>query len=94
MTTPMILVINKVDCAPIDSFGPFEEISSRFFKKVVQTCAVTGEGISELEKAVLDVRGLEPISSAGRKWTVNQVSSHMCCYLRFSMWQFVFSGKY
>jgi tRNA modification GTPase len=77
----MILVINKIDRAPIDSVGPFEEICSRFFKKVVRTCAVTGEGIPELEKAVLDVRGLEPISSAGRKWTVNQVSPHVCCYI-------------
>ncbi|KAF3324314.1 putative tRNA modification GTPase MnmE [Carex littledalei] len=72
MTTPMILVINKVDCAPIDSIGPLEEVCSGFFRKVVQTCAVTGEGISELEKAVLEVRGLQPISSTGRKWTVNQ----------------------
>ncbi|XP_078179833.1 tRNA modification GTPase [Carex rostrata] len=72
MTTPTILVINKVDCAPIDSIRPLEETCSGFFKKVVQTCAVTGEGISELEKAVLEVRGLEPISSGGRKWTVNQ----------------------
>jgi hypothetical protein len=60
MTTPMILVINKVDCAPIDLVGPFEEICNRFLK-VVRTSAVTGEGISELEIAVLDVRGLEPI---------------------------------
>ncbi|KAF3339117.1 putative tRNA modification GTPase MnmE-like protein [Carex littledalei] len=67
MTTPTILVINKVDCAPIDSIGPLEETCSGFFKKVVQTC-----GISELEKAVLEVRGLDPISSGGRKWTVNQ----------------------
>lgn len=77
MITPTILVINKVDCAPIDSIGPLEETCSGFFKKVVQTCAVTGEGISELEKAVLEVRGLEPISSGGRKWTVNQVCSHI-----------------
>lgn len=72
----MILVINKVDCAPIDSFESYEKNCRGCFKKVVQTCAVTGKGISELEKAVLEVRGLEPVSSAGRKWTVNQVSSY------------------
>ncbi|KAJ4762790.1 tRNA modification GTPase mnmE [Rhynchospora pubera] len=72
MTAPMILVINKDDCKPKDLLVPFEEICSGLFKKVVRTCALTGAGISELEKAVLEVRGLEPISSAGRKWTVNQ----------------------
>ncbi|KAJ4791454.1 tRNA modification GTPase MnmE [Rhynchospora pubera] len=72
MTAPMILVINKDDCKPKDLLVSFEEICSGLFKKVVRTCALTGAGISELEKAVLEVRGLEPISSAGRKWTVNQ----------------------
>ncbi|KAJ4746090.1 tRNA modification GTPase MnmE [Rhynchospora pubera] len=72
MTAPMILVINKDDCKPKDLLISFEEICSGLFKKVVRTCALTGAGISELEKAVLEVRGLEPISSAGRKWTVNQ----------------------
>ncbi|KAJ1701281.1 hypothetical protein LUZ63_001060 [Rhynchospora breviuscula] len=72
MTAPMILVINKDDCKTKDLLVSFEEICSGLFKKVVRTCALTGAGISELEKAVLEVRGLEPISSAGRKWTVNQ----------------------
>ncbi|KAJ4760413.1 tRNA modification GTPase MnmE [Rhynchospora pubera] len=72
MTAPMILVINKDDRKPKDLLISFEEICSGLFKKVVRTCALTGAGISELEKAVLEVRGLEPISSAGRKWTVNQ----------------------
>ncbi|KAJ3677316.1 hypothetical protein LUZ60_003040 [Juncus effusus] len=71
--TPMILVVNKIDCVPSDSVHSFKKINeSNRFKKMVNTCAVTGKGISELEKAIIQVRGLESISSAGRKWTVNQ----------------------
>ncbi|KAI0499163.1 hypothetical protein KFK09_020065 [Dendrobium nobile] len=70
-TTPMILVINKVDCVPSISVQPFE-FGDEIFKKKVQTSAVTGKGILELEKAVLEVRGLEAIAMGGRRWTVNQ----------------------
>ncbi|KAK8949910.1 hypothetical protein KSP40_PGU001032 [Platanthera guangdongensis] len=45
---------------------------SDIFKKKVQTSAVSGKGILGLEKAVLEVRGLEPISLGGRRWTINQ----------------------
>lgn len=70
-STPMILVINKIDCAPS---GPTEQfyVDDTTFKMHIQTCAVTGKGIQELEKAVLDVRGLEPVPSGGRRWTINQ----------------------
>ncbi|KAG8047295.1 hypothetical protein GUJ93_ZPchr0008g13291 [Zizania palustris] len=68
---PMVLAINKVDCAPFISGAQFEQFSG-LFRKHVQTCAVTGKGISELEKAVMEVRGLEPVPSGGRRWTVNQ----------------------
>uniref|UniRef100_A0A0E0QIT9 TrmE-type G domain-containing protein n=2 Tax=Oryza TaxID=4527 RepID=A0A0E0QIT9_ORYRU len=68
---PMVLVINKVDCAPFISGEQFEQFHG-VFKKHVQTCAVTGKGISELEKAIIEVRGLEPVPSEGRRWTVNQ----------------------
>lgn len=68
---PMILVINKIDCAPYISCQTFETVGGTF-RKHVQTCAVTGEGIPELERAVLDVRGLDPLPTGGRKWTVNQ----------------------
>ncbi|KAF0899718.1 hypothetical protein E2562_022564 [Oryza meyeriana var. granulata] len=68
---PMVLVINKVDCAPFISGEHFEEFCG-IFRKHVQTCAVTGKGISELEKAIVEVRGLEPVPSEGRRWTVNQ----------------------
>ncbi|KAH0455877.1 hypothetical protein IEQ34_015909 [Dendrobium chrysotoxum] len=70
-TTPMILVINKVDCVPSISVQHFE-LGDDIFKKKVQTSAVTGKGILELEKAVLEVRGLEAIAMGGRRWTVNQ----------------------
>ncbi|KAL0912476.1 hypothetical protein M5K25_018449 [Dendrobium thyrsiflorum] len=70
-TTPMILVINKVDCVPSVSVQHFK-LGDDIFKKKVQTSAVTGKGILELEKAVLEVRGLEAIAMGGRRWTVNQ----------------------
>ncbi|KAK8947921.1 putative tRNA modification GTPase mnmE [Platanthera guangdongensis] len=68
---PIILVINKIDCAPSISMAHFAH-GSDIFKKKVQTSAVSGKGILELEKAVLEVRGLEPISLGGRRWTINQ----------------------
>ena len=68
----MVLVINKVDCAPFVSGEQFEKFSGVFTKQV-QTCAVTGKGISELEGAVIQVRGIEHVPSGGRRWTVNQV---------------------
>ncbi|KAK8451094.1 hypothetical protein SEVIR_6G146200v4 [Setaria viridis] len=68
---PMVLVINKVDCAPFVSGEQFERYRG-LFRKHVQTCAVTGKGISELESAVVEVRGIEHVPSGGRRWTVNQ----------------------
>jgi tRNA modification GTPase len=68
----MVLVINKVDCAPFVSGEQFERYRD-LFRKHVQTCAVTGKGISELETAVIEVRGIEHVPSGGRRWTVNQV---------------------
>lgn len=73
--TPIILVINKIDCAPSITEELFE-VDTGIFKKHVCTCAVTGQGIVELEKAILEVRGLDSIPAGGRRWTVNQV--HIC----------------
>ncbi|CAO2168980.1 unnamed protein product [Urochloa humidicola] len=68
---PMVLVINKVDCAPFVPGEQFEQYRG-LFRKHVQTCAVTGKGISELESTVTEVRGIEHVPSGGRRWTVNQ----------------------
>lgn len=68
----MVLVINKVDCAPFVPGEQFEQYRG-LFRKHVQTCAVTGKGISELESTVIEVRGIEHVPSGGRRWTVNQV---------------------
>ncbi|CAO2210872.1 unnamed protein product [Urochloa humidicola] len=68
---PMVLVINKVDCAPFVPGEQFEQYKG-LFRKHVQTCAVTGKGISELESTVIEVRGIEHVPSGGWRWTVNQ----------------------
>ncbi|KAF7816938.1 tRNA modification GTPase MnmE [Senna tora] len=69
-STPAILVVNKIDRAPS---AETEWIKSRnFFSKHVFTCAITGEGLQELERAVLELVGLNNIPTGGRKWTVNQ----------------------
>ncbi|XP_044958016.1 tRNA modification GTPase MnmE-like [Hordeum vulgare subsp. vulgare] len=67
----MVLVINNVDCTPFVRGEEFEKFSG-IFRKHVRTCAVTVKGISELESAVIEVRGLESVPSGGRRWTVNQ----------------------
>lgn len=68
---PMILVVNKIDCAPSLSTKQFQ-VDDNNFRKLVKTSAVTGKGIPELEKAVLDVKGFDPLLSGGRRWTINQ----------------------
>eukprot|EP00268_Persea_americana_P020634 TRINITY_DN20758_c0_g1_i8.p2 TRINITY_DN20758_c0_g1~~TRINITY_DN20758_c0_g1_i8.p2 ORF type:complete len:252 (-),score=68.08 TRINITY_DN20758_c0_g1_i8:660-1415(-) len=68
---PLILVINKIDCTP--SALELSGMKSNSFSKCVHTCALTGQGILELESAILDIMGLDRMPAAGRRWTVNQV---------------------
>ncbi|KAL6511663.1 hypothetical protein OROGR_021260 [Orobanche gracilis] len=69
-TSPVVLVVNKIDCTP--SSCDWVDTLSSFFDKHIFTCAVTGQGISDLESAILDLVGLNKIPAGGRKWTVNQ----------------------
>lgn len=70
-------MVNKIDCNP---FVATEWVKGchghNFFSKHVFTCAVTGQGLQDLERAVLEIMGLDGIPAGGRRWTVNQVSCH------------------
>ncbi|GAV59284.1 MMR_HSR1 domain-containing protein/TrmE_N domain-containing protein/GTPase_Cys_C domain-containing protein [Cephalotus follicularis] len=70
-STPVILVVNKIDCAPCACTEWVDEDSSSFSKHVF-TCAVTGQGIQDLETAILEIVGLNEVPLGGRRWTVNQ----------------------
>nr|GMD88775.1 tRNA modification GTPase MnmE-like isoform X2 [Ipomoea batatas] len=71
-SSPIILVVNKIDCAPFAS--ELVDACGFSFNKKIFTCAVTGQGIQDLEAAIVEIVGLNKIPAGGRKWTVNQVS--------------------
>ncbi|QCE15863.1 uncharacterized protein LOC114196192 [Vigna unguiculata] len=72
-STPVILVVNKIDCKPCAETEWDKGFQShKIFSKHVFTCAVTGQGLLDLERAVLQIVGLEGIPAGGRRWTVNQ----------------------
>ncbi|KAG5018985.1 hypothetical protein JHK87_014840 [Glycine soja] len=71
-STPVILVVNKIDCKPCAETKWDKGCQSHIFSKRVFTCAVTGQGLHDLERAVLQIVGLEGIPAGGRRWTVNQ----------------------
>ncbi|CAL1390380.1 unnamed protein product [Linum trigynum] len=72
-STPLILVINKIDCARslVAEFDDDREGNNSLSRRVF-TCAVTGQGIQELETAIAEIMNLNTIPDGGRKWTVNQ----------------------
>ncbi|PHU09355.1 hypothetical protein BC332_21215 [Capsicum chinense] len=71
VSTPLILVINKIDCIPSDTYD-WVSTCGFSFNKHIPTCAVNGKGIQELEAAIIEVMGLNKIPVGGRRWTVNQ----------------------
>lgn len=79
----MILVINKIDCAKsVPSIQQIDNDGNTFSKHVL-TCAVTGQGIQELEMAISELVGLNRVLKGGRRWTVNQVSKPSICNVGF-----------
>ncbi|POO04045.1 tRNA modification GTPase MnmE [Trema orientale] len=71
-SSPMILVINKIDCAESAPCVEWVDEEGNTFTKHVKTCAVTGQGIQELEMAISEIVGLDSVIQGGRRWTVNQ----------------------
>ncbi|XP_062157790.1 uncharacterized protein LOC133865377 [Alnus glutinosa] len=70
-SSPMILVINKIDSTPSARTKWIDRDCNSFSKRVF-TCAITGEGIHDLESAILEIVGLNEIPAGGRRWSVNQ----------------------
>ncbi|KAL5992307.1 hypothetical protein ACLOJK_013223 [Asimina triloba] len=70
--TPVVLVINKIDCIQTALEVLEKNSNNDGFSKCVPTCALTGQGIQELESAILEILGLDQIPAGGRRWTVNQ----------------------
>lgn len=68
-------MVNKIDCAP--SSCEWVDRVSGSFDKLVFTCAVNGQGISDLESSIVEIAGLDKIPAGGRKWTANQVSVNL-----------------
>lgn len=70
-SSPMVLVVNKIDCAP-PGFCEWIRAHADSFTKVIFTCAVTGQGLTDLETAITELVGLNTIPAGGSRWAVNQ----------------------
>lgn len=67
-------MVNKIDCMPCaETEWDKGCYSHKIFSKQVFTCAVTSQGLQDLERAVLEIIGMDGIAAGGRRWTVNQV---------------------
>ncbi|CAN1161989.1 tRNA modification GTPase MnmE [Linum perenne] len=71
-STPIILVINKIDCAQSLSAEWDDREDTDKSNKRVFTSAISGHGIQELEAVIKEIIGLNRIPAGGCKWTVNQ----------------------
>lgn len=74
LSSPVILVMNKIDCAKSATLIEQLNKDDTVFSKRVLTCAISGQGIEELESVILELVGLDKVRKGGRRWTVNQVS--------------------
>ncbi|KAK3001004.1 hypothetical protein RJ639_021735 [Escallonia herrerae] len=70
-SSPVVLVVNKIDCASC-SCSEWVKVHVGSFNRHIFTCAVTGQGLPDLEAVILEIVGLDKIPAGGRKWTVNQ----------------------
>lgn len=67
-------MVNKIDCEPCaETEWDKGCYGHEIFSKQVFTCAVTSQGLQDLERAVLEIVGMDGIAAGGRRWTVNQV---------------------
>jgi len=67
LNLPMILVINKVDLAPVDRVSYPQDIP-----QVVPTIAAHNQGIAELETAILATIQTHSLQAANLDWAINQ----------------------
>lgn len=64
---PMILIINKVDLAPVDKVSYPQDIL-----QIVPTVAAHNQGIAELESAILATVQIHSLQAANLDWAINQ----------------------
>ncbi|KAM7259777.1 hypothetical protein ACFE04_015518 [Oxalis oulophora] len=67
-----LLIHNQQLLHPVAQSTEWVNISGNPFSNHVFTCAVSGQGLGDLEKAILEIVGLNQIPTGGRRWTVNQ----------------------